>query len=129
MNPINQQRIERAIQFEMANLGYEVAQEPDMIIAYFVKEKNIREVNHYYRSYYGRWGFPVWVDVNEYKEGTLIIDLINRENKQVVWHGAAKGSIYDGMSNIEEKINEVVEELFEQFVEDANKSSSIAINN
>lgn len=127
MNPINQQRIERAIQREMLALGYKVKPNPDLIVAYFVKEKLVKEVDHYYRGYYRGWGFPIWVDVNHYKEGTLIIDLIDRENKQVIWHGAATERVYDDMRNVEERINETIQALFEQYYEDTEQAMSVAM--
>jgi len=128
INPINRQRIERAIKREMDDLGYQTSHRPDLVVAYFVKERTVREIDHYYRGYYGRWGFPVWVDIHQHQEGTLIIDLIDRANKQVVWHGAAKGRIHDNMANLEEEINEIVHELLEQFSEDVYESRGIAKN-
>jgi len=127
MNPINQQRIERAIQREMMALGYKVSPNPDLIVACFVKEKLIRQEDHYYQGYYRGWGFPIWVDINHYKEGTLIIDLIDRENKQVVWHGAATERVSDDMRNVEENINKTVQALFEQYYEDSHQATGVAV--
>jgi len=127
MNPINQQRIERAIQREMMALGYKVRPNPDLIVACFVKEKLIRQEDHYYQGYYRGWGFPIWVDINHYKEGTLIIDLIDRENKQVVWHGAATERVSDDMRNVEENINKTVQALFEQYYEDSHQATGVAV--
>lgn len=126
MNPINRQLIEKAIQKEMTNLGYQVSKEPDLVVAFFVKEKTIREVSHYYRGYYGRWGYPSWIEVNEYQEGTLVIDLIDRTKKQVIWHGAAEGRVYDDMKNVEKEINETVEAVFKKYAKDSEWTGVLA---
>lgn len=118
INPENQQRIEGAIQREMLVLGYKISQDPDLLVAYFVKEKLVQKAETNYQGYYKKWGFPLWENIIEYKEGTLIIDLIDRSNKQIVWHGAFNGKMSDNMANVEEKINTTVQALFEQFNED-----------
>ena len=127
INPINQQRIERAIQREMMALGFKISTTPDLIVACFVKEKLIRKEDHYYQGYYRGWGFPIWVDVNHYEEGTLIIDLIDRKNQQVVWHGAATERVSDDMRNAEAAINKTVGALFEQYYQDSQQASGVAM--
>lgn len=125
INPINRQRIERAIQREMDILGYHTATYPDLLVAFFVKTKRVREYD-YYRPFYDRWGYPGWTHVYEYEAGTLVIDLIDREKKEVVWHGAASGRIYENMNNIEEEINKVVRQLFERYHEESRRGNPYA---
>ena len=52
--------------------------------------------NYYYRSYNV---YPTVVgydtDTYEYKEGTVIIQLVDRETKRTVWKGTSTNSIYD----------------------------------
>ncbi len=128
MNPINQLHIERAIQREMMTMGFKIDPSPDLIVACFVKEKLIRKEDHYYQGYYRGWGFPIWVDINHYKEGTLVIDLIDRRTKQVVWHGAtATERISDDMPNLETTLNRTVQALFEKFYEDSHQRVSVAM--
>ncbi len=114
INPINQQRIERAIHREMDFLGYQLEGQPDLLVAFFVKTQSVRSYNHYY----GRWGYPRWTRVNTYQEGALVIDLIDRRKRLVVWHGVARGRISEDMQGVEERIKAVVRELFERYAED-----------
>ncbi len=116
INPINAQRVERAIQKELADLGYRPEKDPDVVVAFYVKEKTVRDVEHY-GYYWPHWRYPGWVNVNEYTEGTLVIDMIDRKTKKVIWHGAAVGSIYDDMSNPEKKINKAVKKLIAAYAE------------
>ena len=57
----------------------------------------------------------------------MIIDLIDRENKQVIWHGAATERVYDNMRNVEERINQTVQTLFEQYYEDTKRAAEVAL--
>ncbi|MFT5167064.1 MAG: hypothetical protein ACI8P3_002301 [Saprospiraceae bacterium] len=127
INPVNQKRIEGAIQREMLMLGYKISPDPDLLVAYFVKEKLVEEAETNYQGYYKKLGFPLWENIIEYKEGTLIIDLIDRSTQQVVWHGAFNGKMSDDMANVEDKINDIVQALFEQFNEDTYSFRKVTI--
>ncbi len=53
----------------------------------------------YYRPYYYAYGAPfvyggMGVSQDHYKEGTLIIDLIDRRSKQIVWRGFGVGEVH-----------------------------------
>ena len=75
-----------------------------------------------YRFYHGRgfyWGyrraFPIYVG-NEiekvpYKEGTLIIDLIDRRSGKVVWRGYAQGEVNNPQSAIND-LPKIVDGIF-----------------
>ncbi len=118
INPINQQRIERALNREMKRLQYQVSDNPDLLVSYFVKIERIQEINPY-GPYYRQWQYPHWYKVNEYEEGTLVIDLIDPQKNIVVWHGAVSGRVYRNMEKVEEKINRVVKELMDTYAKDS----------
>jgi hypothetical protein len=125
VNPINRQRIERAIRREMDVLGYRTAAYPDLLVAFFVKTKRVREYDHF-RPYYGAWGYRGWTRVYEYEAGTLVIDVIDRKNREVVWHGVASGRIYEDMEDVEKEINKVVRQLFERYAEETRRGRPYA---
>ena len=54
-----------------------------------------------YRNYYGRWGRIGWLEIDwsQYKVGTLVVDLIDVEKDQTVWHGAISGTIEGNVKN------------------------------
>ena len=119
--PKHQQYIEKAIQREMMVIGYSLSQKPDLLVAYFVKEKLVQEADYNYQGYYRKWGFPLWKNVVEYKEGTLIVDIIDNNNQQVIWHGAFNRKISEDTNDVEENINKIVQRLFEQFNKETRK--------
>jgi hypothetical protein len=72
--------------------------------------------NRYYYRY--RRSFPIYVGDRErtvaYKEGTVIIDVIDRKQSKVIWRGWSEGQV----SNAQEATNEVrdvVGKIFEKY--------------
>lgn len=128
-NPINHQRLDRAIEFNMQELGYEPARNADLWVAWFVKIEDKTQVD-VYRNYYNRWRSFDNVNVYDYKEGSLVIDIIDREAKMVIWHGKASDRVYENMPDVDKKIKKVVKAMFKQYQKDANisKTSTAAIN-
>lgn len=123
-NPINRQRIERAIIREMKELGYQPKENPDLLVSYFVKTTTLRDN---YSIYYGWWGFPAfWVDVHQYKEGSLVIDFIDAGSKQVVWHGVTSSRVYTEMPDAEERINKIVKTMFRRYAEETGQTKAVA---
>ena len=117
-NPINKQRINRAVENELKTLGYEKSDKPDLLVAWFVTVRNVKSVD-VYRDYYRGWRYIQYADVYEYKEGTLVIDIIDRTNKQVVWHGKTSGQVYEDMPDVEGKINAAVKAMIKKYAKDA----------
>lgn len=76
--------------------------------------------NRYGRYFYYSYGapFPVYVgsDIEQvpYREGTLIIDLIERRNHQVIWRGYGIGDVADpgrAISDIPEVVEGILNKL------------------
>ena len=126
-NPINKQRIDRAIHNEMDALGYKTSDDPDLLVSWFVMVKNVKSVDVYH-DYYRGWGYDRHVSVYEYKEGTLVIDMIDREKQQVVWHGKTSERVYEGMPNVDKKINTAIRAMAKQYVKDAKLDKEYAAN-
>lgn len=117
INPINRQRLERAIHNEMKALQYSEAADPDLLVAYYVSVEKHRD---YYTDYYGRWRPISRVQMYEYKVGTLVVDLIDAKQNLIVWHGSTSDRIEDDMGNAQEKINATVAAIFEKYATEAN---------
>jgi len=78
-----------------------------------------------YRPYYwGGWGFggPAFtyyggmtaVDKEHYKEGTIIIDLIDTRTRRVVWRGFGVGEVHHDVQKNIDDIPKIVEGIIEQ---------------
>ena len=99
-------RIKAAARAQMEARGYIYSSErPDLWVnlnAYMQKRTDVTTIPTvdyaYYYSYRARGYFavPYWrdrTDVHEYTEGTMNVDLVDRESNRLVWEGIAVGRI------------------------------------
>lgn len=139
INPINQRRIENAIKEEMDVRGYTLSDKPDLWITYYVKVQN--KVNYqtttygpsYYGPYYYGWYYgysPSWttVDAIHYKEGTLVIDLVDAKANKLAWYGIGTGTLAENPERIEQKINEAVSKIFNKYPFLAGQSEAMKVD-
>ena len=91
------QRIERAVNEVLASTGLrEVTNQADanlLLNEHVSVDKKLRVNTTNYGYGYGRWGY--WgagyndTRVDQYEEGTLIIDFIDAKSRELVWRGRA----------------------------------------
>ncbi len=104
-NPLVVQRTEDAVRQEMIRKGYSLATDPaaaDFTVDFTIGSHERTDVNTYPEPYVGMgwgWGGPGWwggsywgnnLDVRQYREGTLSIDVFDAHTHRPVWHGWAK---------------------------------------
>ena len=117
---INAGRVNDAIKTNLNAKGYDLAEQSDFGVTMHFGKQTITTVDSYGYGYgYGYWGART-IDVNQYDEGTLIIDIIDIAKNQLVWRGYAKGAMKDSPTIQErtENINYVVSEILAQFPPD-----------
>ena len=92
-HPFVDKRIEQALISALKSKGFEktVAQ-PDLLVAYrfTVKQKTAVHVYDPPYPYHPYWG-PQPTQVQHLSEGTLIIDLVDPQTRQLVWRGWGVG--------------------------------------
>ncbi|HWL69949.1 MAG TPA: DUF4136 domain-containing protein [Geminicoccus sp.] len=126
------QRLKEAVSREMAARGYEyTGEKPDLLVNFQARlEDKVRVYpapaawGPWPRGYYGyRGGFyDPWFgyaggsEVVNYTEGTLNIDLIDRERRQMVWEGVAVGEVDadEGVPS-QAKIDAAVKDIFAKY--------------
>ena len=104
------QRIVRAVNAELSAKGMrEVANEADaslLVTEHINVEQKLRVNTTNYGYGYGRWGYygAGYTDtsVDQYEQGTLIIDFIDAKSKQLVWRGMAQSRLRE-MATPEER--------------------------
>jgi uncharacterized protein (UPF0297 family) len=89
--------------------------------AYYPYSTSISTVSPFYDTYYYR-GFADYnsivgydIDTYAYKEGIVVINIVDRKTKETVWKGVAAESIYDQTSI--DAIEELVNAVFNEFPE------------
>lgn len=103
-NPLVVQRARDAIETELKARGFSEATDPaaaDFVVDFTIGSHERTEVESYptgyvapgWWGYRGWWGYPYWgteVDVRQYREGTLSIDIFDGRSHRPVWHGWAR---------------------------------------
>jgi hypothetical protein len=97
-NPLVEDRITRAISLELAKRGLRPAprEKADLIATYTAGARDKQElvtavspaVGPYDEWYWGPGFEDVWID--EYREGTLVIDLVDASTRKLVWRAIAR---------------------------------------
>jgi hypothetical protein len=99
---------------------------PDLLINFRSEVENKQEVrqvaspNIGYYGYFGRIYVDTWTRfepmIDNFNEGTLIIDVVDSDKKQMVWEGIAVSRVNDKkMTNLPAHIPKLVADIFTQF--------------
>ncbi len=120
------QRVHNAVDGVLQTRGFQRVDsdktEVDFLVNYIAGQKTRREERQVTTSFgygFSPWGLGVSTDsrVQEYEEGSLIIDIIDPETKQVVWRGRSRARIQEDLSPEQRtaRINEAVAKILEGF--------------
>ena len=122
-NAITENRVRRAVDNSLSAGGYRKLESgtPDFLVAWQAAiegKVDVTMVNGYYGYGYRRWGaWGAEPMVREYDEGTLILDVIDAESRELVWRGVAQAKISQNSSPDQRgrKINEAVSKILANF--------------
>jgi len=128
VNQLNQDRIEKYIRLEMSKRGYvENNNNPDLKVNAVTVLKNRRGISAtttysgyggFYRPY-GAWGVPVSghtsVSTYDYKDGSLVIDVIDAKENKMIWTGSAVAELYNQPKNPEEAISATIAKIMANY--------------
>jgi hypothetical protein len=117
-NSLLDKRIKTAVNSELSAKGYEMNEAaPDFVMMYHIGVDDKVSVTD--------WGYgypsPYWggrnVSVYQYTQGTLILDIINPTDKQLIWRGEAQGTVNPDASpeDREYRLGVAVQKLLEGF--------------
>jgi hypothetical protein len=93
-NPLLHGRIKDSIRQQLALQGYVLSESPQMLIGYHVSTEqrlDVRTVDSYYGYADWRYGGPglmgTTTHVQQYEQGTLVIDVVDAVSNTLVWRG------------------------------------------
>ena len=122
---INRKRVLDAVANELAAKGLTSSDQPDVWVDLKVntqqKESATASSSSPYGAGYGyRWGggfSTTTINVHQYTEGTLFVDIIDADKKQLVWQGRAVGTLDPDASaqKRETNINAAVKQIFTKY--------------
>ena len=124
ISDLDKRRILRAIESELLAKGFTKSEKPDLLVSLFTKSQ--QRVNVYNNSWgYGAWGWggygPGWgwgwnqPNVSTNTQGTLYVDFIDANKKELVWQGMGSGYLSLNMKKKEERIKEFVSKIMEKY--------------
>ncbi|MCZ6788076.1 MAG: DUF4136 domain-containing protein [Planctomycetota bacterium] len=88
-SPFVMERIKNAVNRGLQEKGFRPAVDPDILLAAHTGHENRVRITDWGYGYWGRSG----TDVYQYEEGTLILDVVHRTSKKLIWRGTAKGVV------------------------------------
>ena len=124
LSELNRRRLKDDIQAQLVAKGYQMSTIPDLLVNVFVKGTTKYTANAFTTGFGGPFGYwrgwgmgssNTWVDVDKYTEGTMFIDLIDVQKKEMLWEGIAEGMINPRTHTTEEHLNDVVMRIFKDF--------------
>jgi hypothetical protein len=131
-SPLLEGRLMRLTEDNLNAKGFVLIADPeaaDFAVGFTVGARDKIKVNSYpepYRPYYGGWGWGGAyygagyggsnVDVQQYVEGTLALDIYDVSEHKPAWHGVATKRITDSMRRKpDESLKEFVDEILAGF--------------
>ena len=123
-NEFNQQRIRKSIRQVMTKKGYaEQAVQADLTITATGVAADRRTVTartdfqNGGLHRYGYWATPALTTVSSthYKEGTLVIDVIESRSRKLVWQAVGTSELYKQPKNPDKTINKAITRMLEAF--------------
>jgi hypothetical protein len=135
------QMLQSAASREMESRGYTRAENPDLVINFTGKLEEKVDVESTPAPYYGPgWGYRGWygapyggwggteVTTRRYNVGTLIMDVVDRDKRQVVFQGGISGVVTKEMQQKREaSINAAVGHVFSKYPFVAGQSAPVPL--
>lgn len=122
ISDLDKKRILRSIDEAMTAKGFTKSENPDVLIAFFTKEREQVNVNQYNSGFGYGWGYGwnpyLWggnTSVSRYTEGTLYIDVIDAKKKELIWQGEGEGVLTKKTEKKDKNIKEFVTKILEQY--------------
>ena len=120
ISDLDKRRILKAVEYELVAKGFVKSENPDLLVNIFTKSR--QKVDVYNNNVYFGWhpwyyGPNHGMHISRYTEGTLFIDLIDANKKELVWQGIGSGALNTSGNVVkkEERIKEFVAEIMAKY--------------
>ena len=134
------QILQRAASQQMEARGYTRSDNPDLAINFKGKLEEKTDIESTPAPYYGPgWGYGGWygapyggwggteVTTRRYNVGTLVMDVVDREKRQVVFQGGLEDVVTkEMMQNREQTLTNAVAQIFSKYPFVAGQSAPVA---
>jgi hypothetical protein len=138
---LSTQMLQKAAAREMEARGYVRSDNPDLVINFKGQLEEKVDIESTPAPYYGPgWGYAGWggaywggyggteVTTRRYNVGTLVMDVVDRDKRQVVYQGGVEGVVTkEMMQNREAAINAAVGHIFSKYPFVAGQSAPVPL--
>src|ERR1700687_1063568 len=118
-------RIKSAVDAQLAAKGWtQVDSGGDVAIVAIATSHTERTLQTFYDGMGGGWGWRRFggggfgestTTEQDYKEGTLVVDVYDAKTKQLIWRGSAEDMVSNKPETNEKNLNKGVEKMFKKF--------------
>ena len=128
-DPLWVDRIKEAVNTALTAKGLTpVESGGDMAIIAMETTKNQQTLNTFYDGFGGGWGWrwggglgDATTTVDNYKVGTLVVDLFDAHTKQLLWRGSSSDTLSDKSDKNIKNLDKGVQKMFDHFPPDVKK--------
>ncbi|UMB55368.1 DUF4136 domain-containing protein [Lutibacter sp. A64] len=121
ISDLDKRRILKAIESELLAKGFTKSENPDILVNIFTKARQKVDV---YSNNSMHIGWHPWyygpnygMHISKYTEGTLFVDLIDADKKELVWQGIGSGGLTTSgdVAKKEARIKEFLAEIMAKY--------------
>lgn len=122
-NPLMVDRVKSAVNAALTSRGWmEVPSSGDAAVMAIETTQNQQTLNTFYDGFGGGWrwrgfgGFgEATTTVENYKVGTLVVDIFDVNTKQLIWRGSASDTLSKNSDKNIKELNKGVDKMFTHF--------------
>src|SRR6202158_2753576 len=125
-------RIKNAVDAQLAAKGWtQVPSGGDVAVVAIKTSQTQRTLQTFYDGFGGGWGWrrfggggfgDATTTEQDYKVGTLVVDLYDAKTKQLIWRGSAQDTVSDKAAQNEKNLDKGVTKMFKGFPTGSAKS-------
>jgi hypothetical protein len=124
-NSLWDSRIKNAVDGQLSAKGWtQVASGGDVAVVAIKTTQTQRTLQTFYDGFGGGWGWRRFggggfgesqTTEQDYKDGTLVIDLYDAKTKMLIWRGSAEDTLSSKADKNEKNLDKGVEKMFKKF--------------
>jgi hypothetical protein len=121
-NPISEKQVATEVERALSAKGWTPAEEgqADALVVLHGATEEKKDINTFYDGW-GGWGWygggmgTATTSVTSYTEGTLVVDIFDAQNKELIFRGTAKDELSDKPEKNIQKAEKATKKMFKEF--------------